>query len=77
MKKLFFAALLATAGIGGAFGQAYFPSGSNSRTIICDDTQQNCATKYNVSTAYTVPFSSGNQGLAGTVVDLSFLEAEL
>lgn len=77
MKKLLFVALLATVGVGGAFAQAYFPSGSNSRTIICDDTQQNCATKYNVSTAYTVPFSSGNQGQPGTVVDLNFLQSEL
>lgn len=77
MKKLFFAALLATVGVGGAFAQGYFSANSNTRDIVCDDTEQDCSVTYDLDIAYTVPFSSGNQGQPGTVVDLSFLESEI
>lgn len=81
MKKLFFAALLATVAVGGAFATSakvfatYYPLGSDTPSINCNTGSIVCSTKYNTNFGYTVPASSGQQGPA-TRQDLRVLTAQ-
>lgn len=63
MKKLFFAALLATVAVGGAFAQAgsFYSPGSDEIDRVCEGGTPLCSIKYdNETLVYTNPFNDPN-----------------
>ena len=72
MKKLFFAALLATVAVGGAFATDYYPAGSDSATIHCVAGPAFCGAKYSTQFAWLVP---DEQQTTSNRVDISELPA--
>lgn len=65
MKKLFFSALVAVVAVGGAFATSKFApiyyAPNQSTAVDCAPGSILCSTKVGSTTAYTVPFSSGQQ----------------